>query len=316
MASANRGFQGAVIRMFRAPELRLRVLAAALECGGLMKRITFTSVDPFPDELFLPAAWIRLWFSTGDGREVQRAYTVASYSQERHTVDVSFYLHQTTGPAASGALHVRAGAEIRASVFGSRAFRPLAEAHGVALLGDETAFPAVRAIAASLPETTTVRVILTGTHDLSAFMPQRRGRDDRDDDGMDAGLSDTGATGSLVTGGHATDGRTAASLAAGSLTTRYVPVAKAARAFERMVLRGALATEPQRGAESVDERHTEHDTGAARRLAGRGDDMRWLCWAAGESSMMRAVRSALRHHEDDAVASLQVQGYWSARRLF
>lgn len=112
----SRGFQGAVLKAMGAPEFRLQVVSTALECGGLMKRVSFISPDALPESLFEPAAWVRLWFPAGAGREVQRRYTIAGYAQDRSRVDVSFYLHQTSGPAASWALHVRAGSELIANV--------------------------------------------------------------------------------------------------------------------------------------------------------------------------------------------------------
>lgn len=43
--------------------------------------------------------------------------------------------------------------------------------------------------------------------------------------------------------------------------------------------------------------------------------MTWDCWAAGESSMRRAVRAAVKH--SDAVRSQEshIQGYWSLHHV-
>jgi NADPH-dependent ferric siderophore reductase len=168
--SVSRGFQGAVLKAMHAPEFRLRVVSTALECGGLMKRVSFASPDALPESLFEPAAWVRLWFPTGSGREVQRGYTIAGHSPDRSRVDVSFYLHQTSGPAAAWALHVRSGSELVATMAGSQPFSVAEDCQGVVLVGDETAFPAIRAIVSSLPNRVRVYVMLTGTHDLSGFI--------------------------------------------------------------------------------------------------------------------------------------------------
>jgi NADPH-dependent ferric siderophore reductase len=85
-------------------------------------------------------------------------------------VDVSFYLHQTSGPAAAWALHVRSGSELIATMAGSQPFSVAEGCQGVILMGDETAFPAIRAIVGSLPGHIRAYVILTGAHDLSGFI--------------------------------------------------------------------------------------------------------------------------------------------------
>ncbi|MDN6024768.1 siderophore-interacting protein [Bifidobacterium mongoliense] len=156
--------------MLHADEFRLRVVSTALECGGLMKRVTFSSCGRLPDALFEPAAWMRLWFRTETGREVQRAYTVAGFAPDHSTIDVSFYLHQTSGPAASWAQRVQSGATLDVSVLGSWPFHMNEHDDGVVLLGDETAFPALRAILSGLPDGVRAHVLLTGEHDLTEFI--------------------------------------------------------------------------------------------------------------------------------------------------
>lgn len=253
----SKGVQGAVLRLLHAETFRLRVKSTMLECGGLMKRITFSSPDELPAVLFEPAAWIRLWFRTSEGREVQRAYTVAGYAPDRSTIDVSFYLHQTSGPAAAWAQRVRSGAMLDVSLLGSRPFHLDEWARGVVLLGDETAFPAVRAILASLPDDIEARVLLTGEHDLSAFVPTRRRTD-----------------------------------------VRYLPVQRATHGFERMLR------------ELDDSRIRDH--AADNRVAA---DELWHCWAAGESSMMRAVRAAAKRSNVLCEQKPSTRSYWSRHRV-
>ena len=243
----SRGFQGAVLKAMGAPEFRLQVVSTALECGGLMKRVSFISPDALPESLFEPAAWVRLWFPAGAGREVQRRYTIAGYAQDRSRVDVSFYLHQTSGPAASWALHVRAGSELIANVAGSQPFAVDERCKGVVLLGDETAFPAIRAIVDSLPERVHAYVMLTGTHDLTGFIESNE-----------------------------------------RVSVWYAPTQKALHAFGKLVEKLQL---------------------------GSAEPGAWHCWAAGESSMMRAIRISIRHAESLQKGDAHVQGYWARRKM-
>ncbi|MCI1224894.1 siderophore-interacting protein [Bifidobacterium sp.] len=212
-----------------------------------MKRVSFSSPDQLPESLFEPAAWMRLWFPVGFCREVQRGYTVAGYAPDRSRVDVSFYLHQTSGPAASWALHVHAGSMLNASLAGSRPFTVDEHCSGVLLVGDETAYPAIRAIVDSLPERVRAYVLLTGRHDLTRFIECNE-----------------------------------------RVKAWYVPTQKTLHAF--MKLKDKLQIDSA-------------EPGV------------WRCWAAGESSMMRAIRASIRHvgslPKDDAY----VQGYWVRRRL-
>lgn len=259
VTAMSKGLQGAVLRMLHADEFRLRVVSTALECGGLMKRVTFSSCGRLPDALFEPAAWMRLWFRTETGREVQRAYTVAGFAPDHSTIDVSFYLHQTSGPAASWAQWVQSGATLDVSVLGSWPFHMNEHDDGVVLLGDETAFPALRAILSGLPDGVRAHVLLTGEHDLTEFIPSRPGLD-----------------------------------------VRCMPARRAARGFERM-LRGL---DDERRSATGNQGKTETRPG-----------MTWDCWAAGESSRMRAVRAAVKH--SDAVRSQEshIQGYWSLHHV-
>ncbi|MCI1220085.1 MAG: siderophore-interacting protein [Bifidobacterium sp.] len=243
----NRGLQGVVLKAMHAPEFRLAAVSTALECGGLMKRVSFSSPDQLPESLFEPAAWMRLWFPVSFGREVQRGYTVAGYALDHSRVDVSFYLHQTSGPAASWALHVHAGSMLNANIAGSQPCIIDERCRGVLLVGDETAFPAIRTIVGSLPERTHAYVLLTGAHDLTDFI--------------------------------AADER---------VKVWYAPTQKALHVFAK--LKDKLQIDSA-------------EPGA------------WHCWAAGESAMMRAIRSTISHGDSLPKSNVQVRGYWTKRRI-
>jgi NADPH-dependent ferric siderophore reductase len=97
-----------------------------------------------------------------------RTYTVRATRPEQREVDVDFVLHGATGPASAWAESAAAGDEV--VLIGPNArfdgptggfeWRPPVEAECLVLAGDETAVPAVCAIAETLPPGRPARVFL------------------------------------------------------------------------------------------------------------------------------------------------------------
>jgi NADPH-dependent ferric siderophore reductase len=115
-------------------------------------------VDWYADWRALPA----------ERRNPMRTYTVRAARPLECEVDVDFVLHGPTGPASAWAERAEAGDEV--VLFGPNArfpgptggvaWLPPAGARSLLLAGDETAVPAISAIAEALPYGTAARVLL------------------------------------------------------------------------------------------------------------------------------------------------------------
>ncbi|MCV2491613.1 siderophore-interacting protein [Geodermatophilus sp. YIM 151500] len=115
------------------------------------------------------ADWYAEWRALPEGhRNPMRTYTVRAARPLEREVDVDFVLHGATGPASTWAGRAAPGDEAVlvgpnarfAEPTGGVEWRPPADARQLLLAGDETAVPAVCAIAESLPAGTAARVVL------------------------------------------------------------------------------------------------------------------------------------------------------------
>ena len=113
--------------------------------------------------------WYARWRALPDDRRnPMRTYTVRAARPLEREIDVDFVLHGPTGPASTWALSAGPGDEV--VLVGPNArfpghpggveWRPPARARALLLAGDETAVPAVCAIAEALPPGTGARVVL------------------------------------------------------------------------------------------------------------------------------------------------------------
>ena len=113
--------------------------------------------------------WYAEWRALPDERRnPMRTYTVRAARPLAREVDVDFVLHGPTGPASTWALRARPGDEV--VLIGPNArfpgcpggveWRPPPGARALLLAGDETAVPAICAIAEALPPGTGARVVL------------------------------------------------------------------------------------------------------------------------------------------------------------
>ena len=165
-------------------------VARAVQLGPSFRRFTFTGVDldefasggadqrikvllPLPGSGLADcpsrADWYAEWRALPDERRNPlRTYTVRAARPLEREVDVDFVLHGSTGPASVWAEQARPGDEIVlvgpnarfAGPTGGVEWRPPAGAHALLLAGDETAVPAMSAIAEALPYGTAARVLL------------------------------------------------------------------------------------------------------------------------------------------------------------
>ncbi|MFF5205716.1 siderophore-interacting protein [Streptosporangium sp. NPDC000396] len=128
---------------------------------------------PLPGGGFTPvgdgADWYQRWRALpAELRNPIRTYTVRAVRPERHELDVDFVLHGETGPASRWATHAVPGDPvivvgpnaIHPGPVGGQEWAPPAGATNLLLAGDETAVPAVAAIAESLSGDARARVLL------------------------------------------------------------------------------------------------------------------------------------------------------------
>ncbi|GAA4232138.1 NADPH-dependent ferric siderophore reductase [Streptosporangium album] len=173
---AYRAFQVQVLRTARLSPSFVRVTFGGEELSGFAdngfdQRIKL--VLPLPDGGFTPvgdgADWYRRWRALPpELRNPIRTYTVRAVRPWQHELDVDFVLHGDTGPASRWASAVTPGH--RAVVIGPNAahpgpiggqeWAPPAQTTHLLLAGDETAVPAVTAIAESLSGDVRARVLL------------------------------------------------------------------------------------------------------------------------------------------------------------
>ncbi|MDA2812658.1 siderophore-interacting protein [Nocardiopsis sp. RSe5-2] len=110
------------------------------------------------DGLLTEAEWRSRWRSLPVGeRPLLRSYTVAGVRPDDREVDIDFYLHSAPGPASALAASALGGERVLLSGPDVRRGRPdhgiqwrPGPAKRVLIAGDEAAFPAIRAVLASL----------------------------------------------------------------------------------------------------------------------------------------------------------------------
>ncbi|WP_105566020.1 siderophore-interacting protein [Microbacterium halophytorum] len=142
----------------RGLDQRIKVLIAP---GGI----------PAPlDEPLLPESeWRRRWRELPAAeRPSLRSYTVGESRPSQGELDIDFYLHDAAGPASAWAAASQPGDRLWVSA--PRAEADATGRHGVQwspgaahrflIAGDETAFPAIRGIVASLPDPARAEVIV------------------------------------------------------------------------------------------------------------------------------------------------------------
>ena len=106
-----------------------------------------------------PSDWYARWRSLDeDARNVLRTYTPSAIRVPEREIDVDFFVHEPAGPASAWAAAARPGEQLvitgpdaRMGWTGYGIHGTPGDARRFLLVGDETAYPALRNIAASLP---------------------------------------------------------------------------------------------------------------------------------------------------------------------
>jgi NADPH-dependent ferric siderophore reductase len=156
VSAPRRGVNGAIMRAYRAWDVRLTVqdredvsenfVRLKMSDGGLLER----------DDIY-PSYWLRLWFTSPEGRAHQRAYTVVQPDHERGEFWLEFYLHP--GIASDWGRDAAVGDRIDASVLNTRSPLDPAPTHLV-MTGDGASVPAIADVVRRLPDGVTADVVL------------------------------------------------------------------------------------------------------------------------------------------------------------
>lgn len=162
-------FSGEALRHFAPWGVDQRIkLVLPLPGGGLADFGLLADPTPHPSD------WYTRWKTLpSDERNVLRTYTPAAIRPEAGEIDVDLYLHSPDGPASRWARAARVGEtlvitgpDVRNGWTGYGIhWQPPEEYSSFLLVADETAIPAVRGIARSLPPTARgIAIVEIGDH--------------------------------------------------------------------------------------------------------------------------------------------------------
>lgn len=175
---AKKGFQGAVLGLLGASEHRATVRSVRPLTASM------TLVDFHSDTLLEaeenPATWVRAWFPdpAGGDRLHQRGYTLLDPDPAAGTFTIAFVLHEPAGPASHWARRAAEGQELLMMRYGGDGFTPHEHTpRGQLLVGDAASWPAISAIAGSLPADLPVEIIMERhrPEDEDLPLPRREG---------------------------------------------------------------------------------------------------------------------------------------------
>ena len=138
----SRGWQGAVMKMFKADDFVLTVTRTEQVTDHYL-RLGFTGgglLDAVPVH---PAMWVRAWFEV-DGALHQRGYTLVDPDPATDTFDIEFALHD--GPAADWARTAAPGDTLPITVMGSKFEFPEPAPTGWLVAADTASLPAINSL--------------------------------------------------------------------------------------------------------------------------------------------------------------------------
>ena len=172
-----KGFQGAVLKGLGAKEHVLTVTGKEYRAEHFV-RVRFHSPTLLDPEGEAPGNWVRAWFPDPDGgqKQFQRGYTLAEASPGTGELAIDFVVHHPMGPASYWATTCEVGDEIVAMRFGEEPFELLDPApKGYLFLGDLASYPAIHALAISIPAEHPVVVYLEQHDERDPDLPLPEG---------------------------------------------------------------------------------------------------------------------------------------------
>ncbi|OYN81221.1 siderophore-interacting protein [Mycolicibacterium sphagni] len=165
----SRGWQGTVLKLFRAGEYELTVTGRE-QLSEHYLRLHFDAGGMLVDRQVHPTMWIRMWFP-GGAKLHQRGYTLVNPDSVSDTVDIEFALHD--GIASRWACAARPGDAIGATVLGSSFTLPKPEPVGYVIVGDTASLPAINSLLDSIGDAPAT-VFLAAGHDDDRDLPVAR----------------------------------------------------------------------------------------------------------------------------------------------
>lgn len=166
---ASRGWQGAVLKLWRPGDYRLTVTGRR-EISPHYLRLSFDAGGMLADNELHPTMWIRMWFPDGNKLH-QRGYTLVDPDPEADTVDIEFALHD--GLASRWAQAAQPGDTIEATVLGSKFAIPEPPPAGYVVVGDTASLPAINSLLRSI-DRAPAKVFLEAGYDDDKDLPVAR----------------------------------------------------------------------------------------------------------------------------------------------
>lgn len=166
----SKGFQGAVLKALGAKN-HLLAVTEVTDLGPGYRRIGCRAPGLLAVRPVHPTMWIRIWFPAGEGKTVQRAYTLVDPNPDDGTFSLEFALHEVNGPATKWVRTAKPGDALEATVFGGKFALPVPPPKGYLLIGDTASLPAINSILTELPEDLPARVWLESEHAENDELP-------------------------------------------------------------------------------------------------------------------------------------------------
>ena len=172
-----KGIQGAVLKGLGAREHVLTVTGREYRADHFV-RVFLHSETLLAPGGEAPGNWVRAWFPDpgGGAKQFQRGYTLVEADPGTGEFAIDFAIHHPIGPAAYWATTCEPGDQIVAMRFGEEPFELLDPAPaGYLFLGDLASYPAIHALASSIPPEHPVVVYLEQHDERDTALPLPEG---------------------------------------------------------------------------------------------------------------------------------------------
>ncbi|GEE01377.1 putative siderophore-interacting protein [Gordonia spumicola] len=138
----SRGWQGAIMKAFRADDFELTVTATERVTDHYL-RLAFSGGGLLSEIPLHPTMWVRGWFPSDEALH-QRGYTLVDPDPESDTFHLEFTLHD--GPAARWAQNAVVGDRLSVSVMGSKFDMPDPAPTRWLIAGDTASLAAINSL--------------------------------------------------------------------------------------------------------------------------------------------------------------------------
>ncbi|MFZ3473032.1 siderophore-interacting protein [Streptomyces sp. 4.24] len=147
-----KGWEGVVLKLMRAKDFRFTVTGAERVTEHFRRvRLSDGGLLSAAGQSLHPTMWVRLWFTTAEGRPHQRAYTLVDPDPAAGTFALEFALHD--GAASTWARRAAPGDTIEATVQGTGFTAPDPAPARLLVIGDPASLPAINSLLEAFPDT-------------------------------------------------------------------------------------------------------------------------------------------------------------------